>query len=215
MKSRVAIFRIIALALISISPLIAWLGWKENKKTSEFPPEIAKALGKPVKIKVKPGPNIFREPRFWTNQFGEQIDIQKLIGKPYLATFIYTRCFKECLLTIVDLKRIEKMLGGDKAKVNIILFSFDPENDTPAVLEQYSKKFDVSQKRWTFLTSTPKELKKITEDFKFEFKKQGDFFGHTVTIAIIGKDGKILRQFYGNNPSYREIVKEFKNSFFN
>ena len=205
---RLVIIRAIAVFLICISPFYIWWLHRTSAPGIDFPPELARIMGKPVEIPVKPVVNIMEESRYWTNQNGENIDLITLGGKPTLATFIYTKCFKECLLTIVDLKKVEMNLSAeDKKNVQYILFSFDPENDTPAALKAWAENFDVDLSRWHFLTAEKDELKKMAEDFGFYYQKKGDYFNHTVQVSVIDRAGNIRQQFYGNNLKPHSIIE--------
>ncbi|PCI29529.1 MAG: hypothetical protein COB67_04005 [SAR324 cluster bacterium] len=174
--------------------------WKTSPADIDFPPELARVMGKSVTIPKKQFINIYEQPHMWTDQSGKEIDISVFKGKTVVSSFIYTRCFKECLLTIIDVKRLDKLLTEEEKKdVRYVMFSFDPENDTPKALKAYAEQFDVDLSRWAFLTTDEDELEQMAKGFRFFYKKAGDAFSHTVQLSIVDRGGKIQKQFYGND----------------
>ncbi|MCP4295705.1 MAG: SCO family protein [Proteobacteria bacterium] len=213
MNLRLAFIRTIAIALICLSPFAVWWMWQTSSSDIELHPELAQILGNPIKMPSKKRVNLYSTERIWTNQRGEAVNIASFKGKTAISTFIYTRCFKECVLSIIDLKRLDKTLTEkEKKEVQILLFSFDPENDTPEALKIYAEQFDVDLSRWSFLTADEDELEALAEEFGFYFKKQGDFFSHTVQVSVLKRDGTLQKQFYGNNLDPDRIAREVRST---
>ncbi len=112
----------------------------------------------------RPG-NIGELPTFeLTNQSGQRIHSADLKGKLLLISLIYTRCPDICPITTIEMRslqdrlRTEGMLGSDALLLSI---SVDPEHDTPAVLAEYAKQFNVDTTSWHFLTGSPDYVRKV------------------------------------------------------
>ena len=74
-------------------------------------------------------------------------------GRPVLLDFIYTTCTTICPVMTQTFAEVQKRLGADAAKVKMVSVSIDPEEDTPARLTEYSKRYQAGP-QWDFLTGT-------------------------------------------------------------
>ena len=75
--------------------------------------------------------------------------LESLLGSPWVADFIFTRCPGSCPLMTGKLAAMQKSLPP---QVKLVSFSVDPEHDTPAVLKEYAQSFSADESRWKFLT---------------------------------------------------------------
>jgi protein SCO1/2 len=93
-------------------------------------------------------------------QDGEQVrfydDLIK--GKIVAVNFIYTSCLFACPLETARLAQVKKILA-DRVGKDIFFYSIsiDPDHDTPAVLKEYMKDFDLGP-GWTFLTGKKADI---------------------------------------------------------
>jgi len=74
-------------------------------------------------------------------------------GRPLLLDFVYTTCTTICPVLSQTFAEVQKRLGSDASKVKMISISIDPEEDTPARLTEYSKRFHAGT-QWQFYTGT-------------------------------------------------------------
>jgi protein SCO1/2 len=82
-------------------------------------------------------------------------------GKKVLINFGFTSCKGVCPTMTANLARVQKLLGGRVgSEIAMITITVDPVNDTPAVLEQFAKKFKAAP-GWYFLTGTPADVKTV------------------------------------------------------
>jgi protein SCO1/2 len=62
-------------------------------------------------------------------------------GRPVVLSFIYTSCTTVCPVTTATLAELQGKLGMAAKRVHLVSITIDPENDTPARLREYAKKF--------------------------------------------------------------------------
>jgi protein SCO1/2 len=62
-------------------------------------------------------------------------------GRPVVLSFIYTTCTSICPITSQTLSELQGKLGTARDSVHLMSISIDPEQDTPARLHDYAKKF--------------------------------------------------------------------------
>ncbi len=74
-------------------------------------------------------------------------------GRPVLLNFIFTTCSSLCPLTSRTLEEFQDKLGPEAARVHLMSISIDPEQDTPARLSEYSRKFHAGP-QWQYYTGT-------------------------------------------------------------
>ena len=74
-------------------------------------------------------------------------------GRPIVLNFIFTTCGSICPLMSSVLAQFERQLGADAGKVHLMSISIDPEQDTPARLREYARKFHAGLE-WQHYTGT-------------------------------------------------------------
>jgi protein SCO1/2 len=74
-------------------------------------------------------------------------------GRPIVLNFIYTACTTVCPLSSQTFSELQAKLGARRNAVHLVSISIDPEQDTPARLRAYAKKFGAGPE-WQFYTGT-------------------------------------------------------------
>ena len=106
------------------------------------------------------------------DQAGDTLHSDDLLGRSWVASFIFTHCAGVCpLITsrmaqLRDSLHARSWLGRD---VRLVSFTVDPARDTPAVLRAYAQRFGGSPpEAWAFLTGSPPEAVRalIQEGFR-------------------------------------------------
>jgi protein SCO1/2 len=92
-----------------------------------------------------------------TERSGRTITNHDLAGKIWVADFIYTTCPGPCPLVTAKMAKLQDAVANDP-RVQLVTFTVDPDNDTPAVLAKYADQFNADPNRWWFLTGPKKPL---------------------------------------------------------
>ena len=183
--------------------------WLENVKVTSHsqPATTPNALHFPA-----PGEAV---PNFaFTNQNGEHISLNQYSGKVLLVTFIYTRCpFPDfCPRMSANFAEAYKQLAANP-NVHLLSLSFDPAHDTPKVLHDYG--FSAAHThdpalftRWEFAAPTLSDLPKIAGFFALTVKPEGGLITHTLSTAVIGPDGKIVKWYHGSDWQVSDLIKD-------
>lgn len=82
------------------------------------------------------------------NRDGRSVTLADLEGSPWIADFIFTRCYAVCPRMTQQLKKVK---GSLPAGVAAVSFSVDPEYDSPEVLTEYAERHGAGD-GWYFLT---------------------------------------------------------------
>jgi protein SCO1 len=73
--------------------------------------------------------------------------------RPTLVNFIYTTCTTVCPVMTQTFAEVQKRLGAEASKIKMVSISIDPEEDTPARLTEYAKRYGAGP-QWSFFTGT-------------------------------------------------------------
>lgn len=98
-----------------------------------------------------------------TNQRGEPTGTAELKGKPYIASFVFTRCATLCprvLAANAELDRqLESVVGVDNYR--LVSITLDPEHDTVDVFGQRAEDWDANPAHWLFLTGEKERVRDL------------------------------------------------------
>jgi protein SCO1/2 len=156
------------------------------------------------------------------NQNGRMIHLADFKGRVLLLTFIYTRCPLEdfCPRMNKNFAQIDKALAADPAmykRTHLLSVSFDPAFDTPAILKSYGGIYTGGDPRtfghWDF-AAPPKEELGAMEQFFDVGVTPGDSgtLNHSLSTAVIGKDGKVRQWYPTNEWTPTEVLAEMKSA---
>jgi protein SCO1/2 len=93
------------------------------------------------------------------DQDGKPLRLSQARGKVLLVSFIFTTCNGSCPATTHRMARVQEelkqrgLLKGDR--VRLLSITLDPDRDTPEVLRNYMRLYDVDPVSWSFLTGPP------------------------------------------------------------
>lgn len=147
------------------------------------------------------GPEVFGQvqPFQLVERSGKPVTDATLLGKPWVATFVFSRCSGPCPRITANVARLQKELEGVDAR--LVTVSVDPEHDTPEVLRAYADRFGADPERWWFLTGDEAQIVKLsTKSFMTALVRNpeeaiGESITHTTYLAVVDARGGI-RGFY-------------------
>jgi protein SCO1/2 len=86
---------------------------------------------------------------------GQRVSLPKELddGRPVVLNFIYTTCPGVCPIMSAVFTQFQDKLGADRSKVHMVSISIDPEQDTPARLRDYARRFSAGP-QWQHYTGT-------------------------------------------------------------
>lgn len=139
-------------------------------------------------------------------------------GTPTLVTFIYTRCPlpNYCPLMDKQFAAIQKAGAADPAlrgQFRLVSASFDPANDTPAVLTAHAKKLGADPAVWTFVTADAVTIDRFAAKFGVAVTREGGAPGeitHNLSTALIGRDGRLIKIYSGNEWTVPTVLADLR-----
>ena len=135
-----------------------------------------------------------------TDKSGENVTKQTLQGREWVAGFIFTRCKGPCPTVVGQMKLLQKETG-----VTLVIFTVQPEVDTPEVLRSFSKAYvpEASPNatgqvpHWYWLTGDrPQIYSLIMKSFKMPVAQAGeDDVIHSNNLMHVDEDGRVLGKY--------------------
>jgi protein SCO1 len=187
---------------------------KINADEVHLPESIAKRETKPTaraSTRLREGDAM--PPFELTNQNGERITLETFRGRPFVLTFIFTRCPipNFCPLmskNFAELQSAIKNGTGALGQTRLVSISFDPEFDSPQILKTYAEHEQADPNIWMFATGEKAEVNDLTHGFSVYVQVEGGTISHGLAAALIDRDGKIAKIWRGNGWSPSEIIRE-------
>lgn len=149
------------------------------------------------------------------DQKTRKISRETFAGKPLLLTFIFTRCPVPnfCPKISGNFEKLAADFAQDPAladQVRLLSISFDPEFDSPEVLDAYGKTFSADPEQWRLATGTPEEIEKLTQAFAVYTKSAEGTIDHGLCTALVAPDGTISTIWRGNGWEIEEVASAVK-----
>ena len=125
------------------------------------------------------------------DQFGKEITISQLKGKPVVLTFLYTHCKDVCPLTADKLHVAMQNLGNDAQQVAVLAVSMDPKGDTAAAAQNFSSIHKLGD-YFHFLIGTHDELAPVWASYSVDAQAatSSGAVKHSTAIYVIDKQGR-------------------------
>jgi protein SCO1 len=127
------------------------------------------------------------------NQDGQRFGSTQLLGKIWIADFIYTTCPGPCPMISSRMSELQKPL--EKTDVHLVSFSVDPTRDTPRILRGYAEKLQAEPDRWDFLTGSQSTIYSLSRNgFKLGISDGGEEKGipvHSTRMILVDRHGEI------------------------
>lgn len=150
----------------------------------------------------------------WTGRDGKQVAFSDLKGKVRIVSMVFTRCSSACPLLVSDIKAIlSKLPASEAAKVEVSLFSFDHQRDTPEALREFSKKMKIDSPQWGVYSSTKNTVSELAAVLGVQYKAlESGAYVHSNNIILLNKEGEILKSIEGYNSSVDDFIALLKKS---
>lgn len=170
----------------------------EGNGSSDVPDEVEAGGREPDEIKFTWPERGVRDFTL-TDSRGEKVSKSDLLGKPWIASFIFTRCAGPCPRVAAAFKELQKRYP--EHNVNLVTFTVDPDNDTPEVLTKFANFWEADLDRWLFLTGDKDTIyNMIGQDFLMPVGPSPDptpgwEIIHTTNICLVDQTGKVVGKY--------------------
>lgn len=98
-----------------------------------------------------------------TERSGQRVTRANLLGKEWVANFIYTQCPETCPGQSLEISYLQAEFAAEP-DLRLVSITVDPERDTTEVLAQYAERYGADAERWLFLTGPKREIYRLAAD---------------------------------------------------
>ena len=135
---------------------------------------------------------------------------QDLLGRTWVADFIYTRCPNLCPMMSRKMEVIQGLLPKE-SDIQLVSISVDPQHDKPPVLARYSRRFHAGS-RWHFLTGAPEAVHRLSDGFKLTTPGEPParrVTNHSNRLILVDAKARIRGYYDGtNDKEIQRLVKD-------
>ncbi len=126
---------------------------------------------------------------------GGPVRLSQFQDEVVLLFFGFTHCPDVCPTTLLALKRAyERLTPEERAQVQVVFVSVDPERDPPEVADRYAKAFNEA---FIGLSGSPEAVREAAQAFgvfyqKSQYQGPGNYLvDHTATTFVV-QNGKLV-----------------------
>ncbi len=143
---------------------------------------------------VLPTESVYQLSAMLTDQDGIDRDFATLSGPVRVVSMFYASCPYTCPLIIDTIKRSEAALTVDeRARLQVLMVSLDPERDTPAALKKLSVLRKLDETRWRLARTDATNVRTLAAVFGIQYRQlENREFNHSSVLILLDPDGRIL-----------------------
>lgn len=140
-----------------------------------------------------------------TDQNGHPVSRSDLLGKVWVASFVFTRCNTVCPVVCGTMARLQDALR-DRRDLVLVSLSVDPDYDRPALLRDYARRYKADPARWRFLTGDRDQIYRLVresfhlgvEPTEGAARTAGNEVTHSTKLAVVDQRGHVRGYFDGS-----------------
>ncbi|MEO5987358.1 MAG: SCO family protein [Candidatus Eisenbacteria bacterium] len=161
------------------------------------------------------GASLFELDIPFTDRDGRTRHLSELHGTPFVASMMYTNCTSICPRVLADLQALEKALPErDRARTRFVLFSLDPQRDTPQALSRYGTDHALDPARWILLAAAPNDMRTIAAVLGVRFRpEEGGEIAHSAVIAVVDSGGIVRMLQTGLQTDMKPLLSAIARSY--
>ncbi len=152
-----------------------------------------------------------------TNELGQAVRLSDGQGGVVAFTFFFTRCPYPTACPLLSSKFsqvLEKLpqMPGAPARWRLLSISFDPANDTPALLKDYARLYHYDPARWSFLTGSLADITDLAARCGEHFQTTGGTISHDFRTVVVDPSGRVRKIIPGNSWTSDDLAQEIINA---
>jgi cytochrome oxidase Cu insertion factor (SCO1/SenC/PrrC family) len=145
-------------------------------------------------------PSLYAEPWTWTEDSGRQVSLSTWRGQLVFLSMAYSSCRNTCAMTFHTLDLLQARLDRVGSAAQMIVVSYDPENDTAAAWAAFRKRRHLNRPNWHFLSGDPQTTRRLAKALGLsDFWSADRHVVHDYRIVRLDGDGRIARALRWND----------------
>jgi len=129
-----------------------------------------------------------------TTQGGAAAGFDLYHGHPAVVSMFYGSCPAYCPMLITAVQVYESHLDeASRARLRVLLVSFDAARDTPQRLAELSRLHRADPLRWTFASAREPAARRIAALLGFHYRQLEDgSFDHSQIVTLLDGEGRVV-----------------------
>ena len=159
------------------------------------------------------GDSLYRLDISLVDQNGKDFALRDRAGKPQLVSMFYTSCAYVCPLIIDTMKQTQAALTpAERAKLAVLLVSFDPERDTPARLREVFEQRKLDAATWTLARTDEPSVRKLAALLSVQYRALANReINHSSALVLLDAGGNIVartEQIGAVDPAFVDALRQ-------
>ena len=152
----------------------------------------------------------------FTDEAGRAVHFSDYRGRVLAFTFFFIRCPLPEYCPRMDLnlfatRALLRAAPNAPTNWNFLSISFDPDFDEPDRLANYAEYFrQHDADRWRFAVADTNTLARLAPAFDLKILHEGDSISHNLRTVVLDPQGRLTRQFDGNQWTPRELAEAMR-----
>lgn len=147
------------------------------------------------------------------NQNGELVRKHTYRGKLVVYNFIFTRCQMPnmCPASTARMLQLQKKLNQEgMSDVQLVTVTFDPEYDTPGILNEYAIQRGAHFKNLDLVTGDPQAIENLMKQFGILTIEEDGTINHTMATVLTDGNGMVIYRKDGSLWSPAEFMEQIR-----
>jgi cytochrome oxidase Cu insertion factor (SCO1/SenC/PrrC family) len=141
---------------------------------------------------VWPAPfSLYNAPYSFVDDKNETVHLSDWRGKPMILTMEHSTCRFSCSISVSKLKAIQALADQKNIKIDFMIISIDPRNDTPETWRQFRESRDEERSNWHLLTGNEATTNQIANMLGIKYWYMEDHVLHDFKILRLNANGEI------------------------
>ena len=144
---------------------------------------------------------------------GRRIRFADFRGRALAVTFFFIRCPLPdyCPRLNKNFAEARTLLAGAQSNYVFLSVSFDPDFDTAERLAAYAHYYRAGDtNQWLFAAAPPQTLAHLPRRLGLSISRLGGSITHNLRTVVLDPNGKVYRQFDGNNWTAQDLANAMR-----
>lgn len=139
------------------------------------------------------GDSLYQLPVDLTAANGANLKLSSLRGKPLIVTMFYSRCTSVCPMLTHELQQLMGRLSTlERARVQILMVSFDSAGDSPATLSAFKSEHHIDGDNWLIAKASARDVRSLAAALGIQYRELPDHsFNHSAVLSITDRGGTV------------------------
>ena len=139
------------------------------------------------------GDSLYQLPIELTAANGASFNLSSLRGKPLIVTMFYGRCTSVCPILTNELQQLMSRLSTlERARVQILMVSFDSAGDSPATLTAFKSEHQIAGDNWLIVKASARDVRSLAAALGIQYRELPDHsFNHSAVVSVTDRGGTV------------------------